>query len=138
YDLSAEVVVRSTKESALLLNPFPNQLRALASSTIGWDPSVAGQRAVDGNPSTVWVAGRGDTAPSLDLDWGAERTINQLTFDAASISASQPVKAIIEAGGERREVDLSADSLGYFKPITASKAKITFPMAAYNPAGDEL
>ncbi|WP_162598544.1 alpha-(1-_3)-arabinofuranosyltransferase domain-containing protein [Nocardioides gilvus] len=138
YLLSAEVVVRSTQESALLLNPFPNQLRALASSTVGWDPSVAGQRAVDGDPSTLWVAGRRDTAPSLDLDWGVERTINQLTFDPANISASQPVKAIIEAGDERREVDMTADALGYFKPITASRAKITFPMAAYTPGGDEL
>lgn len=138
YEISAQVVARSTSEAALLLNPFPNQMRALASSTTGWDPSVAGQRAVDDNPATPWVAQRGDTTPSLDLEWGTERTIDRLTFDAAPISASQPVTAIIEAGDERREVDIGSNSLGYFEPLTASGVRITFPTPGVNPAGEEL
>lgn len=138
YTVRAQVVARSTKEAALLLNPFPNQLRALATSTTAWDPSVAGQRAVDGNPSTPWVAGRGDRSPTLQLDWGTERTINRLTFDVAPMAASQPVRAVIEAGDERREVDLSANSLGYFEPLRASSVRITFPTTGYAPNGEEL
>lgn len=138
YTFRAQVVARSTPQAALLLNPFPNQLRALATSTTGWDPSVAGQRAVDNNPSTPWIAAPGDRAPALNLEWGEERTISRLTYDVAPIQSSQPVRAVIEAAGERREVDLTTSSLGYFEPITASSARITFPMAGFRPTGEEL
>ena len=138
FRLSAEVVARSTKEAALLLNPYPNQLRALASSTTNWDPGVAGQRAVDENPATAWIARRGDTSPSLELEWGSQRTVDRLSFEAANVQGSQPVQALIEAGDERRVVDLSPGSMGYFEPITASSMKVTFPMKAATPTGESL
>ncbi|MBE7323177.1 DUF3367 domain-containing protein [Nocardioides sp. Y6] len=138
FTFRAQAVARSTPQAAELLSPLPNQLRASATSTSGWDPSVSGQRAVDGDPSTPWIAAPGDRAPALNLDWGEERTISRLTFDVAPGQASQPARAVIEAGGERREVDLTSNSLGYFEPLTATGARITFPTAGYRPTGEQL
>ncbi|QCX27221.1 alpha-(1-_3)-arabinofuranosyltransferase domain-containing protein [Nocardioides jishulii] len=138
YTVRAQVVARSTEEAAVLLNPFPKKLKAFATSTTAWDPSVSGQRAVDDNPTTPWVAAPGETNPGLNLEWGVERTIDRIRYDLASLNSSQPVKAIIEAGGERREVDLREGSLGRFEPITATGARITFPTLANRPSGEEL
>ncbi|MFC6697775.1 alpha-(1-_3)-arabinofuranosyltransferase domain-containing protein [Nocardioides daphniae] len=138
YTVRAQVVARSTEEAGMLLNPFPRKLKAYATSTTAWDPSVGGQRAVDDNPSTPWVAAPGETNPALNLDWGVERTIDRLRIDVASLNSSRPVRAVIEAGGERREVDLSEGSLGFFEPLTATAARITFPTPGRRPSGEEL
>ncbi len=139
YRVSATVVARSAPATGDLLHPFENRLSASASSTLALDPSVAGQRAVDDNPMTPWIAARGDASPSLDLRWGSPRTISRLQVESSHIDSSAPRTAVIESeDGERREVRLGPDSLGYFEPMRASAVTITFPMPRKSPTGADL
>lgn len=135
FVLDGTVVARTTGETHELLRPLRG-LRATATSTFGGDPLVTAQRAVDGNAATVWLATRGEEDPRLELEWDEERTISRLTIEPAFVqSSSSPSRAVIEAEGETRTVDLGPDSPGFFQPLTASKVQITFPMPARGPDG---
>lgn len=141
FQVRAKVVARSTEGAVQLLDPYPNQVRARATSVAGWDPAVAGQRAMDGDATTAWVAAAGDPSPALELEWGEERTIDSLSYEPALFQGSVPTRAIIETvGGESREVDLrqGSISLGTFEPLTTSKVRVTFPMRVASPSGEAL
>lgn len=128
WRLSGTVVARSAPETATLLWPLGGQVRVGASSTLVDDPAVAAQFAVDGDPGTEWLSARGDLAPSLVLSWRGTRTLDRLQVRPASSESRSPGRAVIEAGGQRREVDLQAGSLGFFAPLRAQRVTITFPM----------
>ncbi len=138
YRVSATVVARSAPGTGDLLHPYQNRLSASASSALALDPSVAGQRAVDDNPMTPWIAAQGDVSPSLTLRWGSPRTISRLQVETAHVESSAPRTAVIESAEERREVRLGPDSLGYFEPMRASEVTITFPMPERSPTGATL
>ncbi|WP_162794374.1 alpha-(1-_3)-arabinofuranosyltransferase domain-containing protein [Nocardioides houyundeii] len=138
FELRAEVVARASVRTQELLHPLPGRLSATASSVMGWDPSVAGQRAVDGNPATPWIAASADTAPQLTLEFGEKRTLRRLTVDASVVRGSQPAQAVLQGGGQRRVVQLGNGSLGYFKPLRTDRVRITFPMPAAGPDGSVL
>ena len=138
FEIRGTVVARSTAAAARLLDPLPNQVTAVASSVTGEDPQVSGQRAMDGNRSSAWIAARGDAEPRLELSWGEERTISRISVESSPLLGSAPSKAVIEAQGERREVALGNGALGYFDPITASSVRITFPMQTARPGGEQL
>lgn len=138
FRMRGQVVARATEDAARLIDPYANQIAAHATSVTGWDPLVSGQRAFDDNPNTVWIAGVGDSDPAVNLTWGKERTIDRLRIEGAPESGSSPTRAVIEAAGETRQVALTQDSMGYFEPIKASSAKITFPMQVTRPDGEPV
>lgn len=138
FVVRAQVVARTSPETADLLHPLPGKIQATASSTTAWDPSVAAQRAVDDNPLTPWLAAQGDPSPKLVLEWDEARTISQLKLDPAHVASSLPDRAVIESGTQRRIVDLGPDSLGYFEPLTTERVRITFPMPETGTTGEAL
>jgi len=128
WTLSGSVIARSSAATAQLLWPLGGQVAVEASSVLADDPSVSGQFAYDGDPGTDWLSARGQTSPSLTLRWGSERTISRLQVKAATASSRTPTRAVVEADGKRREVDLSGGSLGFFAPLRTDEVTITFPM----------
>ncbi len=130
WTLAGSVVARSSRATAQLLWPIGGQVAVEASSVLADDPSVSGQFAFDGDPWTDWLSARGETSPSLTLRWGSPRTLTRLQIKAASAPSRTPSKAVIEADGVRREVDLSGDALGFFAPLRTDEVTITFPMPA--------
>lgn len=126
--VSGGVVARSSLATAQLLWPLGGQIRAEASSVLSNDPAVSGQFAVDGAPGTDWLSSNGDLEPSLSLSWDGERTLTRVRISGANAPARAPVRAIIESGGDRREVDLTSGSLGIFEPLRTDRVKITFPI----------
>lgn len=128
WTLSGTVTARSSGATAQLLWPIGGQVSVEASSVLSDDPSVSGQFAFDGDPGTDWLSARGEANPSLTLRWGSPRTITRLQIKASSSPSRTPPTAVIEADGERREVDLSDGSLGFFAPLRTDEATITFPM----------
>jgi arabinofuranan 3-O-arabinosyltransferase len=108
YYLYGTVLPRPGSGVFELLEPLSG-LTASASSTRGGVAAVAAQRAVDGNPSTSWVAGSFDAEPTLELTWPEERPVSAAHLSSAQHPvATRPTTVVIEAGGEhweRRVVD---------------------------------
>lgn len=129
WTISGEVVARTTPETAQLLWPIGGEVRVGASSVLSDDPSVSGQFAYDGDPSTSWLSSRGDLAPALVLRWDRKRTLTRLRVHPAQLPSRAPVTAVLEADGERRRVDLSSGSFGVFAPLRTDHLTIRFPMA---------
>jgi arabinofuranan 3-O-arabinosyltransferase len=126
WQIDGSVVALPTPATAELLQPVGRGVSATASDVLGNDPSVSGRFAVDGRSDTPWLVNPGDPAPSLDLRWGRPRRLDRLRVDAAMTGALTPYEAVVEAAGQTRVVPLGADQLGYFAPIVARSARITF------------
>lgn len=127
WTLSGTVTARSSASTAQLLLPLGRQVGVVASSVLTHDPSVSGQFAFDGNPQTSWIASRGGQDQSLELRWKGKRTLTRLQLVAAGGLTRSAPSAVLEADGQRREVSLRGDSLGYFDPLRTNHVKITFP-----------
>lgn len=128
WSFAGTAVARSAPATAQLLWPIGGEVRVQASSVLTDDPSISGQYAFDGNPGTPWLSARGDNDPSLTLTWGRSQTLSRLQVLPATMQSRRPSRAVIEADGERREVDLSGGSLGYFEPLRTDHVTIRFPM----------
>jgi arabinofuranan 3-O-arabinosyltransferase len=126
WQVRGSVVALPSIATARLLLPLEGGVSATASDVLGNDPSVSGAFAVDGQSDTPWLVNPGDPAPSLDLSWGRPRRLDRLQVDAAMTGALTPYEAVVEAAGETRVVPLGAGRLGYFAPIVARSARITF------------
>jgi arabinofuranan 3-O-arabinosyltransferase len=126
WRVRGSVVALPTPASARLLLPLAGGVAATADDVLGNDPSVSGMFAVDGRADTPWMANPGDESPSLDLRWGHPRQIDRLQVDSAMTGALTPYEAVVQAAGETRVVPLGAGDLGFFAPIEASSARITF------------
>jgi arabinofuranan 3-O-arabinosyltransferase len=126
WRLRGRVVALPGEATARTLLPLGPGLAATADSVLGNDPSVSGMFAVDGRSDTPWLASPGQLAPSLELDWGQRRRIDRIQVDGSLVGALTPYEAVIQAGGETRVVPLGAGALGYFEPLVASAARVTF------------
>ena len=126
WRLRGRAVALPTDATARTLLPLGRALAATASSVLGNDPSVSGMFAVDGRPDTPWLASPGDLSPSLSVSWGRPRRIDRIQVDSSLVGALTPYEAVVSAGGRTRVVPVGAGQLGYFDPIVASSATITF------------
>lgn len=136
WSLSGTVTARSARATAPLLWPLGGQVAVEASSVLADDPAVSGQFAFDGDPGTDWLSAPGDNSPALTLRWGSERTISRLQVLASVAPSRAPVTAVLEADGERREVDLVSGALGFFAPLRTDNVTITFPMRDVEVSAD--
>ncbi|RZI88045.1 MAG: DUF3367 domain-containing protein, partial [Microbacterium sp.] len=127
WTIGGTVTARSSPSTAALLLPLGGQVSAVASSVLTDDPQVSGQFAVDQDPRTAWVSARGGQDQTLELRWKGRRPLSRLRVVPAGGATAAPTRAILEAGGERREIDLGARSLGFFDPLSTDHVKITFP-----------
>jgi len=126
WSIAGGVVARPGPEAAALLLPLGQAARVEASSVLAGDPSVSGQYAFDGATQTPWLAARGDTAPVLTVTLPGPRTLSHLRVVPAATESSTPIRAVIRAGSEVREVDLGSNRFGSFEPLAAQRLKITF------------
>jgi arabinofuranan 3-O-arabinosyltransferase len=103
----------------------PALLEATASSWLGGDPRVSPLAAIDGDPTTAWLADVGDTTPTLRLNWPDERTLDQISvrFPGRPIG-SRPVKLELRTPTGSRFVDLRADGSASFDPIRTAQVDI--------------
>lgn len=141
WTLAGTVTARSSKASAALLLPLPGKVAVVASSVLTDDPSVSGQLALDGDPGTAWLSARGGREQSLDLVWKGRRTLSRMQVLPASVPSRSASKAVLEADGQRRTVDLR-QGLGFFKALRTDHVRITFPAtvtgSATGSAADQL
>jgi arabinofuranan 3-O-arabinosyltransferase len=103
----------------------PALLEAGASSWLSGDPRVGPLAAIDGDPTTAWLADVGDTTPTLRLNWPDERTLDQISvrFPGRPIG-SRPTRLELRTSNGVRTVDLRADGSATFEPITAAQVDI--------------
>ncbi|MFC6153236.1 alpha-(1-_3)-arabinofuranosyltransferase domain-containing protein [Nocardioides yefusunii] len=128
YRLDGTVLARSTWSSTANVDPSKGAVRAEATSVNGWDPAAAGQRAMDGDTSTAWVAAEGEIFPSLEVSWDERRTIDRIALTGTSTTGILPTRAVLVAGDERRTVDL-VDGVAEFEKIRTDEVSVSFPMA---------
>ncbi len=104
-----------------LLGPRGSAAVARASSTWVADPAVRPQAAIDGDPSTAWVAAAGDVRPSLVVDLPTTVRISWVRLrQSLSSAASRPLTLAVGVGG--RTYRVSGDEQGYFRfPRTATR-----------------
>lgn len=126
WNVRGWVVALPGESTARMLLPLGRAVAGTADSVLGNDPSVSGMFAVDGRSDTPWLANPGHLAPSLQLDWGERRRIDRIQVDSSLIGALSPYEAVIRAGDQTRVVPLGSGALGYFEPVFADSAQITF------------
>jgi len=103
----------------------PALLEAGASSWLTGDPRVGPLAAIDGDPTTAWLADVGDTAPTLRLNWPDQRTLDRITvrFPGRPVG-SRPTRLELRTPNGVRGVDLRADGSATFDPITTASVEI--------------
>jgi arabinofuranan 3-O-arabinosyltransferase len=136
YQLSGTAYPRPGSEVDELLAPLSG-LTATATSTRGPDLGVNAQRAVDGNPSTSWVAGHFDSLPTLRLAWPEPRPVSSVRLTTAPHPvATRPTAVVVSVGRERYERNV-ADGWVRFPEVETDRLSITVtrwtPMLSTDP-----
>ena len=125
YALKASAIARPRVAAHRFFEPVGDGLRATASSVLGDDPMVRAGAAVDEDPSTAWVAARGDAAPELRLRWPGKRKLDSITVvPSSSTAAARPLRLRIESADGDRDVDLTAGSTVTFAPLRTSSVRV--------------
>ncbi|WP_370619326.1 alpha-(1-_3)-arabinofuranosyltransferase domain-containing protein [Mumia qirimensis] len=96
-----------------------------ASSYLVEDPRDSAVRAIDGDPSTGWIAADDDADPTLTLAWLGDRQIRSLSVETdEDLGASPPTSATLRFDdGTVREVELE-DGVARFAPVRASSVEV--------------
>lgn len=136
YHLSGTAYPRPGSSVDELLAPLSG-LTATATSTRGADLGVNPQRAVDGNPSTSWVAGDFDSLPTLTLTWPEPREISSFRLTTADHPvATRPTHVVVSVAGERYERRV-VDGWVQFPAVETERMSITVirwtPMLSTDP-----
>ena len=109
-----------------LLLPRGAAAVARASSTWVADPAVRAQAAIDGDPTTAWVAGRGDDEPSLVVDLPRPARISWLRLrQSLSLAASRPLTVAVGVGTRTYRVFGDKDGYVRFPATTTSRVTLT-------------
>ncbi len=100
-------------------------LSALASSSVAPDPRARGAAAVDGDPSTTWIADLSDTQPELRLAWLGRRTLTGLTLGVEPGTAARlPESLELTWPRGTRTVQPGDDGTVRFPPIRTSQLSL--------------
>lgn len=105
----------------------------VAASSVGTaDPRGSAIAAIDGDPTTTWVARTGDFRPSLQLNWIGRRTIRGLMLTTADQTAARaPSTVTLVWPGGRREVTLDRSGRARFPAFRASRVTIQVDEARF-------
>jgi arabinofuranan 3-O-arabinosyltransferase len=119
--------VRTGAAAAALFDPVGAGIRARASSWLGRDVRVRPSAAVDGDPTTSWVADVGDLVPSLTLDWGQPRVVSsvRLVADAQGQQFSRTLAVTLKVGSRTVDSLVGAGGVVTFPATTASALTLT-------------
>ena len=105
--------------------PVDLPVTATASSVLTGDATVAAHAAVDGDPTTAWLAEPVDGDPTLRLAWDGRRRIDRLrlvTPDAPVAAAPEAV--ILRTPTGETAADVGADGWVTFPPLTTDRLEI--------------
>ncbi|MGQ0836944.1 alpha-(1-_3)-arabinofuranosyltransferase domain-containing protein [Actinokineospora sp.] len=104
---------------------------ANSSSLAYQQPAASPYAAVDGDLRTVWLAGREDRTPTLDLAWGRQATLTGLRLRMPdAVAASVPVELELRAGEEVRYVTVPASGDVAFAPLVTNRLRIKVAQVA--------
>ena len=119
--------------SALLLNAaeiagytFAGQATVTASSTDTSDPEDQAWNAFDGNAATGWTASTADAHPRLEVNWGHQVTVSQVTIKRPAGASGTAQVVITGSGGQTRGAVITKSGTVTFAPMTTSSLTLTF------------
>ena len=120
--LTIEAVPRPGPALDSLLGPTGSAATATSSSTWVADPAVRPQAAIDGDPTTAWIAGPRDRRPRLDVTLPRAVRLSWLRIrETLGLAASRPVLVDVTVGG--RTFSVQSDRDGYLRfPSTRTRA----------------
>ncbi|MFY0405753.1 alpha-(1-_3)-arabinofuranosyltransferase domain-containing protein [Solicola sp. PLA-1-18] len=109
--------------------------RVTASSRALAAPVAGAASAIDGDPTTSWVADPEDGDPTLTLQWVGEREIDSVRVrTAGDVAASTPTRVrVVSRTGESREAEL-VDGTATFDPLTTDVLEVH--LATDRPTND--
>ncbi|SEO44233.1 alpha-(1-_3)-arabinofuranosyltransferase [Trujillonella endophytica] len=131
YDLRATGVARPGAALDELLTSVRGTLPVTGSSSAVADPRGSPVAALDGDPTTSWIAAGDDPRPTLVVDFPEERTVGAIrVITAPGLAAAVPTAITIDDGsGLPRTVALNGDGLAEFVPVTTSRLSVSFDLA---------
>jgi arabinofuranan 3-O-arabinosyltransferase len=105
--------------------PSNQALHITASSWLGGLPRFRPQNLVEA-PAAPWIAGLGDSRPSLTLNWNGSRSVGSVAL-GISLQASQPTEVVISSpAGSRRVSVPRTGGVITFAPMTTDTITIRF------------
>jgi arabinofuranan 3-O-arabinosyltransferase len=128
YGLSLTAVPKAGGPAPLL----PGSVIVGASSWLAGDTRVTPLAAVDGDPTTAWLADLGDGAPTLRLQWQGQRTLDRITvrFPGRPVG-SRPHGIELRTPAGTRIAFLRADGSATFPAVTTDRVDIV--VTGYEP-----
>jgi arabinofuranan 3-O-arabinosyltransferase len=120
--------------------PLSRPVTASASSTLTGDVTVGAHAAVDGDPSTAWLAEPSDDGPTLRLAWTGARRIDRIRLvgpEAPTAGKAQHVLVSTAAGN----VEVPVDGNGWvrFPAVTTDRIELritSIAKAVADPRGN--
>ena len=127
YELTVGARLRPANTAGRLLDPTTAAVRASASSTVVGDPRARAQAAVDRDPSTAWIAGIGDSSPTLTLTLPEARTITGIVLQTEpDVAASRPLSLQVQAGGRTFGAVVDGNGVATIPAVTTREVLIRF------------
>lgn len=126
WGVRAQVIARRTPATAALLAPLASDFTIVGSSFLANDPQAAPIFALDGDPTTSWIADSADQDPTLTLQWPRPRTFERVTVASPHLGTRVPSTVHISAGSSERTVSLDADGSARFEPLRSDHVTLTF------------
>ena len=129
YDVFATATARPGRALDELLTRVRGTVAVEASSEPVTDPRASGAAAVDGDPTTSWLAAGDDRRPTLVLTWPEPRTVDSLrVVTAPGLVAAAPTAVSIDAGGLTRDLRLDEDGSVRFAPVVTDRLAVSFEL----------
>ncbi|MGY2130318.1 alpha-(1-_3)-arabinofuranosyltransferase [Blastococcus sp. SYSU DS0617] len=128
YEVFATAVARPGPALDELLTEIRGTPEVEASSQPVADPRGSAVAAVDGDPTTAWLAGGDDRRPTLELTWPEPRTVDSLrVVTTPGLAAATPTAVTVDPpGGLPRTVRLAEDGTAQFAPVVTDRLAVTF------------
>ncbi|MFI5426131.1 discoidin domain-containing protein [Aeromicrobium sp. UC242_57] len=128
YAMGVSVRAQDSRE---LTDYLSGDVRLRASST-GSSQATAGLLAtIDGDPQTGWIAALRDVTPTVTIDFGADREVDELVLRTdPTLAASAPRRARVTTDtGKTFEVRFDADGRGKLPAVTSSRLSVEITAA---------
>ncbi|WP_104523968.1 alpha-(1-_3)-arabinofuranosyltransferase domain-containing protein [Blastococcus atacamensis] len=134
HDLEVTAVPRPGPAlDALLAAAHGDEVGVVASSSAVDDPRASARAAVDGDPSTSWLAAGDDESPTLELSWPEPRTFDSLrVVTTPGVPAAVATAVTLDVGGLPQLLSLDYDGSVRFPAITTDRLVVglTLPLEA--------
>ncbi|MCP2335141.1 alpha-(1-_3)-arabinofuranosyltransferase domain-containing protein [Actinomadura rupiterrae] len=102
------------------------QTKVTASSSWTKEAPAQPRAAVDGDPSTAWIAAGDDKKPSLTLAWGKKLKLDELTVTRPPGARSAMTVTVLGTHGEVREGLVGGDGKLRFAPMRTDRVTLRF------------